>query len=157
MFRAQRCQNDNQRLKCKEGSYGLETLSLNIGMLWKLSLTKETLVKNAKKIISRYKSVRLNDESSKILYRMAESELPITLIVQITLTIIMKKVSLKYPLANPKLEINLHGPNLRNLVIPKPAESIEDKNVNLNKIAPSPITLFGSCLKIEAIGDKTMI
>ena len=88
---------------------------------------------------------------------MAESELPITLIVQITLTIMTKKVILKYPLANPELEINLHGPNFRNLVIPKPAESIEDRNVNLNKIAPSPIIVLGSCLIMEAIGDKTMI
>ena len=83
---------------------------MNIGMLWKLSLTKETLVKNAIKIISWFKSVKLNDESSKILYKMAESELPTTLIVHITLTM-MKKVSLKYPLANPELDINLHGPN----------------------------------------------
>ena len=59
-----------------------------------------------------------------------------------TFIITRTKLHVKYPLRQPLLGKNLHGPSLRNFVIPKAAVKIDDISVSMNNKSSFPVRIF---------------
>ena len=68
---------------------------------------------------------------------------------------VMKKVHVRYPPRQPWFGSSLHGPKFKNFVMPKLAESNDDKNVRINHLGLSK-TLFLPYVKSHPIIIKIM-